>query len=145
MLLKLWNGVRFVVSWLIAGALALLILAVGRDPFMLFFRVTLGASHWADQFLNNVYFMVGGLLWLIFFLFVDHLFNTATAAGRLLRPFLRVIGIEIGVLFTLQIIRMFYYPIVFDLSFAVTLASGLLSAAMIYFGYRKQPVVLASK
>ena len=77
MLAKVWNGLRFFTSWMVAVALALIILAVGIDPFMLFFRVTLQTSHWADQFLRDVYYMVGGLIWLIFFLYVDHLFNTA--------------------------------------------------------------------
>lgn len=145
MRLKVWNGLRFVAAWLIASALALLLLAVGRDPYMLFFRVTLHASHWADQFLVNVYYMTGGLVWLVFFLYADHVFNMAVAKNQLLRQFLRVAGIEVALLFLVQFVRMFYYPVAINLTFAMMLASGLLSAAMLYFGFRKQPAVLVSK
>lgn len=138
---KILSSARVLAAWLAAAALALVILIVGLDPYMLVWRVTLQTSHWADTFLRDVYFAIGGLVWLGFFMFEDYLFNKAQEKGRLLQVFLRVFGIEWATIFLLQLLRSAYYPgTLFSAASLVMLACGLLGAGMLYFGWRKPQV-----
>ncbi len=138
-MLKRWTiNIAAVVAWLVVGALALLIIAIGASLFQMFIVVTLRVNHYAIQILIQTYYVVMGLLWLGFFILMDHiLIDKAAKEGLLLSRTLYVLGIELLTIGVVQLALITYGT--FNLLHVLLMGGELLSGAgLVYFFRRKK-------
>ena len=74
-------------------------LAVGANLYQVFLRVTLQVNRWSNTLWVDLYYVIAGLFWLGFFIFMEHLmFSASSRAGLLVPRTLYVCGIEIIVI-----------------------------------------------
>jgi hypothetical protein len=128
-----------ILAWLVVSALALLIIVVGGVWFELFAVLTMGATMWTIRFFVQSFYVVTGLLWLGFFILMEHLLmGPAAKAGLLLPRALFTIGIELLLLSAIQIGRVGYGNLKSDwLSWSLIVIQALLGVGMIWFSRRK--------
>jgi hypothetical protein len=138
-MLKRWStNVVAVIAWLLVCTVALLIIAVGANLFSLFISMTLQVGRYAPQVLIQTYYVVMGMLWLGFFILMEHLLiDKAAQKGLLLPRTLFVIGIELLIIGLIGLALIFYMHIglINDLLTAAELVAG---AGLIYFFRRKK-------
>ncbi len=137
-MLKRWSlNIAAVLAWLVVGAVALLIIATGASLFQYFIIMTLRVNHYAIQILVQTYYVVMGLLFLGFFILMDHLLiDKARKEGILLSRTCYVLGIELLAVGLVHLGLISYGPIV-ALDFFLMSAELLSGAGLVYFFRRK--------
>jgi hypothetical protein len=138
MLARILTGARVFAAWLVASAGALIILAVGRELYMAFMLATLQINRWSVQLVNIVYYTIAGMVWLGFFIFLDAYFSQGASKGLLLKRSLRIVGLELLILFLLQL-ALFGYGYLRPnlLTVSLTTGEGVLAAGMLFVVYKR--------
>lgn len=133
----LLSNVRAFLAWLVSCGLALIVIAMGAPLFQAFMVVTLGADKYSIRFWIQLYYVIFGMLWLGFFILMQHLmFSDSSREGLLLPRTLYVVGFELLVMAVLQFALMPYR--VFDgLVLLLSVGSALAGAILIWIARRK--------
>jgi hypothetical protein len=137
---RLLSNVRAFVAWLISCGLALIVIAIGAPLLQAFLVITLGVNQYSIRFWTQLYYVVLGMLWLGFFILMEHLmFSDSSREGLLLPRTLYVVGVELLVMAVLQFGLMAYRPFDGWVLF-LTVGSALAGAALIWVARRKPPM-----
>jgi hypothetical protein len=138
-MLKRWTiSIAAVFAWLVVVAFAFLIMVVGEPLYELFLQFTLKINHYAYQVLAQSYYIVMGLIWLGFFILMEHvLIDKAAHQGMLLQQTLFIVGIEILIVGLLQSCIAFYTHPAF-LQILLTGMELVVGAGLIYFFRHKK-------
>jgi|GEM_PF-3215755 len=137
-MLKRWLGNLWaLLAWLLVCGLALVVIMVGAELFGKFAVVTLGATMWSIRFIVQVFYVIFGLLWLGFFMLMEHLLMGEEArAGLLLPRTLYAVGIELLVIGLMQLATLAYLPLS-SVGIVLALIEVLAGAGLIWFARRK--------
>lgn len=131
---RIWAGL----VWLVAVALALLILLLGGNFYQLFIFHTLHVDRWANTLWVNIYYFVTGMIWLGSIMFMQSfLFNKVNLSGLLLTRSLFIGGIEIMVIGMLHL-GINAYAGFQPLNVLLSCGEVLIAGVMIWFARRKQ-------
>lgn len=137
MLRTVFKNISVFVGWLVICALALLVLLQGRELYLLIMVNVLGAGKYAIRFWNDVYYILAGIGWLGYFIWVDHSLNQAAGKGRLVAKVLFMLGVTLLVLALIQVGLMAYRHIGRGaLQIALTGGEFLVGALMVFISRR---------
>lgn len=104
---KVWRQVSVFLTWLVTCALGLWIVLVGRSALLAFLvNVYIGDSvvrKLRARFFDQVYFVVAGLLYLIFIFTIENYLRSGLPQRDTLRRFAKTVGVELLVLFPLDL------------------------------------------
>jgi hypothetical protein len=139
MITRWFTNLRVFLVWLFGFALALIIMALGHELFMVFIVNTLKGDHYMVRLMNIVYYMLAGLLCVGYYILVHDFLSTSAKKGRLLKSSLLIIGIQILLicLIHLGLLAYGFYPID-SLWILIVMVEGLVGAVMLFFVLRKK-------
>ena len=144
-MLKRWAAnIGAVLALLLVSILALVILALAANLYQAFIQITLQVSRWANTLWVDLFYVLAGLLWLGFFIFMEHLlFSPSSRAGLLLPRTLYICGLEIITIALLQTGIAAYGP-AFLSSLLLPALELPVGGAMVWFSRRKPRASLNS-
>lgn len=144
-MLKRWAAnIGALLAWLLVCVLALVVLAVGANLYQVFLRVTMNVNRWSNTLWVDLYYVIAGVLWMGFFIFMEHImFSASSKAGLLLPRTLYVCGIEIIVIAILQL-GLDAYGGVGWLEILVVAVELIVGGGMVWFARRKPRASLNS-
>jgi LPXTG-motif cell wall-anchored protein len=163
-MVKGWaNKIGAIAAWLLVCALASLIVIVGADFIQMFTINVLKDEAWTQintvqagytiTTTMNFYYVIVGVLWLGFFILMEHLLVTTGVPQKLvLRRAMFAFGIELLIVALLHLGLLLIQPYIMPLGFTVVqiplatriaLVAGvaLLGGGFIYFSRRKKNLV----
>jgi hypothetical protein len=137
---RLLSNVPAFLAWLVVCGLALIIIAIGAPLLQAFLVVTLGVNQYSIRFWTQLYYVILGMLWLGFFILIEHLmFSDSSREGLLLPRTLYVVGVELLIMALLQFVLMAYR--VFDGWMLLLTVGGALAGAVLVWVARRKPTL----
>jgi hypothetical protein len=135
---KRWMGnLGAVLALIVVGALALMVLLQAATFYQVFLVKALLVDRWSITFWLDVFYMLSGLLWLGFFLVMEHLLLGQEAREGLLLPrALFAVGIELLLIGLLQAGLQAYQTFSW-LGIGLTVLEVLVGCGLIWFARRK--------
>jgi hypothetical protein len=136
-MLKRWSmNLAAVLAWLGVIALALVDIAVGANLYEMFALVTLHVTRYTSTITVQIYYVAVGLLWLVFFVWMEHyLIGSGVREGLLWTRVTLILGCELAGIALIGIGSMIYRKIeVWQVM--TTLVEVLLAAGLIYLSRR---------
>jgi hypothetical protein len=139
MITRWFSNLRVFLVWLLGFALALVILALGHELFIVFIVNTLKGEVHFVRLMNIIYYTIAGLLCFAYFIFIHAYLSTSAKKGRLLKNSLLTIGIQVLLLCFIHISLLLYGFFAGDrLSILLAPIEGLVGAAMLFFALQKK-------
>lgn len=131
-------------AWVAVSALGLWIALVGRSALMqLLVTYYIGASvrrKLRARFFDQVYFVLAGLLYLVFIFAIENYLRKGLSHGDALRRFSKTIGLELLVLFPLDLVTsLLERAVLRPLSLILLTAELILGAALTVYALRRRP------
>lgn len=143
-----FTSFRVFLVWLLGSALALVILALLHELFMVFIVNTLQLGSYVVRFLNILYYFPVGVACIAYFIFVYSYLERSARKGILLKNSMRVIGVQLLIISLAQLglIGYRFLPAT-GINTIIVLVEALAAAVLIVLGWRgqKQPSGLAEE
>ena len=139
MITRWFTNLRVFLVWLLGFALALIIIALGHELFMVFIVNTLKGDHYLVRLMNIVYYMLAGLVCVAYYILVHDILSTSAKKGRLLKSSLLTIGIQALLIFLIHLGLLAYgYYQIDRIWILIVMVEGLVGAGMLFFALRKK-------
>ena len=139
MIMSWFSNLRVFLVWLLGFALALVILALGHELFIVFIVNTLRGEVHFVRLMNIIYYTIAGLLCFAYFIFIHAYLSTSAKKGRLLKNSLLTIGIQVLLICFIHISLLLYGFFAGDrLSILLVPIEGLVGATMLFFALQKK-------
>ena len=138
-MLKRWStNIGSALAWLLVSLLALVLLAVAEGLYQMFLVTTMRVGRYSNTLWLDLFFVLAGLLWLGFVIFMEHvMFSASSHAGLLLSRTLFIVGFELIALALLQFGQNLYG--VFSWSDGLIEALELLAGCVLLWFARRKP------
>jgi hypothetical protein len=142
MIAKWFTSVRVFFVWLLGFVLALIILALGHELFMLFIVNTLKWGKYTVRFMNNAYYAIAGIVCVAYYILIHDYLSRHAKKGQLLKSSLQAIGSQLLIVGVIQacLVLYAYYPADWQM-IGLFVLELLVGAAMLFFArVKKKPL-----
>jgi hypothetical protein len=141
MIARWFTSVRVFFVWLLGFILALIILALGHELFLVFIVDTLKWQKYTVRFMNNAYYAIAGIVCVAYYILIHDYLSRHAKKGLLLKSSLQAIGSQVLIIGLIQACLVLYrvYPADWQMIglFVLELVAG---AAMLFFArFKKKP------
>lgn len=103
-----FTNLRIFLVWLLGFALALVILALGHELFMVFITNTLRWPWRTARVLSMLYYVAAGLLCVAYYVLIEDYLKRSAKKGLLIKNSLRAIGTQVLAIGLIQTALMLY-------------------------------------
>jgi len=139
MIARWFTNIRIFLVWLLGFALALIIMALGHELFLVFIINSLGFDNYMVRLMNIVYYLITGLICVAYYILIQDFLGTSAKNGRLLTNSLLTIGIEVLLIFLIHLGLLAYGFFASDgFGILIVTIEGLVAAVMLFFALGKK-------
>ena len=137
-----FQGLRIFLVWLIGFVLAMVIMFLWHELLMVFVVNTLHADRYVAPLVHILYYLIAGLIWVMYFLLSKEYLNRFAEKGMLVIGTLRIIGVQLLIIATGQVGMLVYGFLPADrLSILLMAAEGAGGAGMLILAGRLKAVL----